>query len=55
MSDKDKEYDRCLQCGVEKPLSELILCDDCMDNFDRVQQEVLQQQLDAIKKGIPDD
>lgn len=47
--------DKCLMCGGPKEEGEMILCPDCMDYFDMIQQEVLQQQLDAIKRGIPDE
>ena len=43
----------CLQCGIEKEDDELILCDECMEYFDMVQQAVLQSQLEEINKGIP--
>lgn len=44
--------DKCLQCGGPKEEGELILCPDCADYFDAVQQDVLQEQLDAIKRGM---
>jgi predicted nucleic acid-binding Zn ribbon protein len=45
---------QCLQCNEPKDDDELILCDECMEYFDMVQERVLQEQLDAIKEGIPE-
>jgi hypothetical protein len=43
----------CLLCGVSKQDDEAILCDPCMDYFNEVQMQTLQEQLNAIKRGLP--
>jgi hypothetical protein len=44
----------CLLCGAVKADDELILCDPCIDYFDEIQAQTLQAQLNAIKRGMPE-
>lgn len=47
--------DICMQCGRPKEDNEFIQCPDCQEYFEIMQQEMLQKQLDEIKKGMPTD